>query len=189
MHSSLPTLIRVPQRLVLASIAALLTVTATAAPNAPATRPAATAESAALAVSTGQLRGTALDGRRFDLQSLRGTVVLVVFWTTHCPVCRDVMPELRANVAGWRGQPFALVGVSHDVRRSDAQNHSQLVSATVPSAMRFPILWRGDPGFVNTLGEPTDLPSAWLVDKQGTVVERYQGRIPAHAWNRIADLL
>ena len=157
MHSSLPTLIRVPQRLVLASIAALLTVTATAAPNAPATRPAATAESAALAVGTGQLRGTALDGRRFDLQSLRGTVVLVVFWTTHCPVCRDVMPELRANVAGWRGQPFALVGVSHDVRRSDAQNHSQLVSATVlhaalSGATLHALLLLGGAGAQATLG-------------------------------------
>lgn len=136
-----------------------------------------------------QLRGTALDGSRVDLQALRGKVVLVVFWSTDCAVCRDLMPELRNNVAGWKGQAFALVGVSFDARRADALDYARLTAALVPASMHFPTLWKGDPGFVNTLGTPDMLPGAWLIDREGQVVERFQGRIPADAWNRIADLL
>lgn len=136
-----------------------------------------------------QLRGTALDGSAVDIQALRGKVVLVVYWSTDCAVCRDLMPELRRNVAGWKDQPFALVGVSFDARREDALTYAQLMATLVPASMRFPTLWKGDPGFLNTLGTPDLLPGAWLLDKQGHVVERFQGRIPAEAWNRIADLL
>jgi glutathione peroxidase-family protein len=33
------------------------------------------------------------------------------------------------------------------------------------------------------------LPSGALIDKDGRLVERYSGRIPPEAWNRIAELL
>jgi thiol-disulfide isomerase/thioredoxin len=143
----------------------------------------------ALTQKPAQLRGTALDGGTVDLQALRGKVVLVVYWSTDCAVCRDLMPELRSNVAGWKDQPFALVGVSFDARREDALTYARLMATLVPASMRFPTVWKSDPGFLNTLGTPDMLPGAWLLDKQGHVVERFQGRIPAEAWNRIADLL
>jgi thiol-disulfide isomerase/thioredoxin len=45
------------------------------------------------------LRSTTLEGQPFDLAALRGKVVMLVFWSTGCPVCRDKMPELRANAS------------------------------------------------------------------------------------------
>lgn len=143
----------------------------------------------AAAPATAQLSGTALDGRKVDLTHLRGKVVLVIFTATDCAVCRDLMPELRNNVAGWLHQPFAIVAVSFDARRDDALAYARLTATLVPASMQFPTLWKGDAGFHNTLGTPDVLPGAWLIDKNGQLVERFQGRIPAEAWNRIADLL
>lgn len=113
----------------------------------------------------------------------------MLFTATDCAVCRDLMPELRNNLTGWKDQPFSLLAISFDARRDDAVAYARLVASLVPPAMHFPMLWKGDPGFHNTLGTPDMLPGAWLLDKNRTVVERFQGRIPPEAWNRIADLL
>ena len=41
-----------------------------------------------------------------------GKVVLLMFWSTGCAVCRDKMPELRQNYEGWAGKPHALYQAS-----------------------------------------------------------------------------
>jgi thiol-disulfide isomerase/thioredoxin len=135
------------------------------------------------------LRGNTLDGKVFDLRSLRGKVVMVVFWSTDCAVCRDKMPELRANVKGWMGQPFELISVSTDRQRSNAVAYTQLVNATVPVRQRFTTLWNGEPQYRDSFGPTGQLPAAFLLDKTGHLVEQYHGRIPPEAWDRIADLL
>jgi peroxiredoxin len=33
------------------------------------------------------------------------------------------------------------------------------------------------------------LPATFLIDKQGRLAHSFQGRVPAEAWDRIADLL
>lgn len=82
------------------------------------------------------LRGTTLEGRAFDLAALRNKVVMVVFWSTGCPVCRDKMPELRANARGWAGQPFELVTVCTDADRSELDVYQRAVLITLPPAQR-----------------------------------------------------
>ena len=54
---------------------------------------------------------------------------------------------------------------------------------------RFVQLWTGDGSYRDNLGQHAQLPAGYLIDKSGRVVERYVGRIPAEAWDRIADLL
>lgn len=136
-----------------------------------------------------QLQGNTSDGRPFALSGQQGRVVLVFYWSTSCAVCRDKMGELRANLIGWRGQPFVLIGVNTDTRQQDFLDYESLVRQTITPERRFDSLWAGQPGFVDTLGMPSRVPSACLIDKQGKLVERYSGRIPAQAWDRIAELL
>ncbi len=136
-----------------------------------------------------ELEGTALNGQRLRLAGLRDRVVLVFYWSTGCAVCRDKMRELRANLSGWQGQPFTLLGVNMDARQQDFSAYEQLVRQTVPAAQRFTSLWAGAPGFRDSMGLPDHLPSACLIDKQGRLVERYSGRMPPEAWDRIAELL
>lgn len=135
------------------------------------------------------LRGTTLDGQAFDLARMRDKVVLLVFWSTECAVCRDKMPELRANVKGWSGQPFEVVGISTDRDRRALTNYQQLVNLAIPASGRFTTLWRGESGHLDSFGPTGALPAAFLIDKQGRVVESYHGRIPPETWDRIAELL
>ncbi|WP_374666522.1 TlpA family protein disulfide reductase [Ramlibacter sp.] len=150
---------------------------------------AAQAAAPASTTATPSLAGSTLEGQPFDLARLRGKVVLVMFWSTGCAVCRDKMPELRQNYAGWAGKPFELVLVSTDRQLADVQAYDAIIARTVPLTQRFVQLWAGAPGFRSGFGAPGTLPAGFLIDKTGRVVERYQGRIPAEAWDRIADLL
>lgn len=143
----------------------------------------------ALAQAAPVVEGRTLEGVPFTLAGLRGKVVLLMFWSTDCAVCRDKMPELRMNVEGWKGRPFELVLVGTDRRLDDLHAYDRIIGRTVPLSQRFVQLWDGDPTYRDTLAVRGPLPVAWLIDKSGQVVERWQGRIPPEAWDRIAELL
>lgn len=149
------------------------------------TFPAWAAESPTLS-----MKGSTLDGRPFDLAMLRGKVVLVFYWATDCAVCRDKLPELRANTMGWHERPFAIVRVSVDRRRADALAYEHTLGVLMPGEQRPWALWRPDNDYQDNLGElPGRLPLSLLVDTRGRLVESFEGRIPAEAWDRIAELL
>jgi peroxiredoxin len=151
--------------------------------------PAKPASAAAPLVMLPQIEGKTIDGAPFNLSSLKGKVVLVMYWSTGCAVCRDKMPELRSNYEGWMGKPFELVAISTDNRVQDLMDYERIISRTVPIKQRFVQLWSGENNYKDNLGKHAQLPSAYLVDKTGKIVERYIGRIPAEAWDKIADLL
>jgi thiol-disulfide isomerase/thioredoxin len=141
------------------------------------------------AVSLPVMEGKTIDGAPFKLSMLKGKVVLVMFWSTGCAVCRDKMPELRENYAGWNGKPFELVAVNTDARKKDFMEYERIIASTVPAKQRFVQLWTGENGYRDSFGNHAQLPDAFLIDKTGKLVERYVGRIPPETWDRIADLL
>ena len=147
------------------------------------------AQAASPSRSPAELAGPMPGGKMLSLQGLRGKVVLVWFWSTTCAVCRDVLPELRANHAGWRGKPFELVTVATDASRDDVLQYERIVQTIVASKEMPPALWRHDPRYRDNFPAQLSLPMAFLVDPSGHVVEQYAGRIPAVAWDRIAELL
>lgn len=148
-----------------------------------------TSGSAAPPAPLATLQGTTLDGQTLSLEALRGQVVLVFFWSTDCAICLNKMPELRINAAGWRGQKFTLLGVNMDKQREAFQRYEEVVVPLLPAEHRFQSVWGNDPRHAHNLGPVDRLPSAVLINAKGQVVERYSGRIPPQAWNRIADLL
>jgi thiol-disulfide isomerase/thioredoxin len=52
-----------------------------------------------------------LDGGTVRLSDLRGSVVLLNFWATWCPPCREEVPELVRAYAAEQGRGFTVVAV------------------------------------------------------------------------------
>ena len=137
-----------------------------------------------------ELKGTSLDGRVVDSGQLRGKVVMVFYWNTSCRVCMQKMAELRANAAGWRGKPFELILVSTDAQRQDVLTHARLVRLIDAGASPMSTLWTGDPDYRDTLtAPPKRLPLTLVLNVQGAVAARHEGRIAPEAWDAVADLL
>ena len=66
------------------------------------------------------LRLKTLDGKEFELGSLRGKPVLVDFWATWCAPCRESMPHLAKLYDEFKEKGLALVSVSKDDYPADA---------------------------------------------------------------------
>ena len=175
--------------LAVAALIALGMAAPSQAQTPPSSMKAESVAAARVAAAAPHIEGKTVEGKPFRLSSLKGKVVLVLYWSTSCAVCRDKMPELRTNYEGWAGKPFELVAVSTDARIQDVLDYEAIISRTVSTRQRFVQLWAGDSSYRDNLGLHAQLPAGYLVDKSGKIVERYLGRIPPEAWDRIADLL
>lgn len=166
-----------------------LAVPAAAAPPLP-SPPVASAPLSLPAGDELTLTGQTLRGQPFSLAALRGKVVLVYFWATDCPICLNKMPELRANVSGWKGKPFELVTVHLDRQREVADRYWYAVGATASRGAMGPVLWRGAADYHDSLPRlPSMLPFSVLINAQGKVVASFEGRIPPEVWDQVAELL
>ncbi len=64
---------------------------------------------------------TTLEGRSLTPDHFAGRAVLLDFWGTWCPPCREAAPVLGRLAQELRGEPFELVGVSTDASRGDLE--------------------------------------------------------------------
>jgi hypothetical protein len=152
---------------------------------------APTAVAAPAATAPYVLAGPDALGKSFDLARQKGRVVMVFYWSTGCAVCRDKLPELRANLAGWQGKPFDLVLVSLDAKEGDWRQYEQLAAATRRVGGPQPVsLWRGAAGFRDALGAKSPrLPLTLVIGPDGQLAQRYEGRMAPEAWDTVAELL
>jgi thiol-disulfide isomerase/thioredoxin len=135
--------------------------------------------------------GPTLEGAPWQTsEQAKGKVLMVFYYSTACVPCLQKMPELRANAAGWRSKPFELVLINVDPKREDALAYTLAVRQVEPNSVRFVNLWAGDPQFRDNLGErPKKLPLTLVLDMQGKVRARHEGRIAPEAWDDVAELL
>jgi thiol-disulfide isomerase/thioredoxin len=55
-----------------------------------------------------------INGKSWNLKSLRGKVVLVNFWATWCPPCRKEMPDLQALSKDYAKQGLVVLGITDE---------------------------------------------------------------------------
>ena len=128
------------------------------------------------------LQATTLANVPFDLTRLKGKVVMVFYWSTACGVCLSHLPELRANLGGWRNKPFELLTVNVDADMAQWRTYELIASQTQSQSARPTALWTG-----KTVAQK--LPLTLVLDTAGRVVARHEGRIAPEAWDEVAELL
>jgi len=57
---------------------------------------------------------TNMDGQTVELESLRGKVVLVTFWSTKCPICDSEIPKLNQMATSYKGKDVVFLGLTTD---------------------------------------------------------------------------
>ncbi len=56
----------------------------------------------------------AMDGQTVELESLKGKVVLMAFWTTRCPICDSEIPKLNQMANTYKGKDVVFLGLTTD---------------------------------------------------------------------------
>lgn len=142
----------------------------------------------ALPATRPSLDGHTSSGEAVSLAQWRGQVVLVYLWSTDCPVCLDRLPELRRNLAGWKGRPFVVVAVNQDARPADFQAYEKTLDAVTPPQPQMKLVWRHHPAHRDSLGDvPMRSPTALLLNRRGELVKEIRGSWSPEIWDDIAE--
>ena len=109
-----------------------------------------------------------LDGRPLSLGAARGKVVLLNFWATWCGPCRAEIPDLIALQQKYRDQ-LQIIGLIVD--DDDASMIKQVVAET---HINYPVAM-SSPEVRVQYGGIAALPTSFVLDAQGRVVQKHEG--------------
>src|SRR5512136_1255265 len=74
-----------------------------------------------------------LDGKDVKLSSLKGSVVLVNFWATWCPPCKEEIPSMIKLNKAMTGKAFRMLAISIDEGGKEAVEKFFMGSKDLPS--------------------------------------------------------
>lgn len=103
----------------------------------------------------------------FKLSDYRGKVVMIEFWATWCPPCRDSIPELIKLHEQYKDKDFKLFAISLD------EDTFALYKFVESNKLPYTVLI-GDKDVEDRYGAHK-IPMTFLLDKKGTVVKKHMG--------------
>lgn len=123
----------------------------------------------------GRVAGRTLEGRRLDLSSLRGHVVVVNVWGTWCPPCRAEAGRLARAARRLQPQGVRFVGINTRDASPD-QGLAFQRSYAVPYPSLFDPSGRTLLSFRGAI-TPSAIPSTVVLDRHGRVAASVIGEI------------
>lgn len=125
-----------------------------------------------------------VDGKVISLSDYKDKVVIIDFWATWCPPCRKGIPDLISIQKEFKKE-VVIIGISLDGEKTIKD-----VPAFVKSyGINYPIVY-GDEKVVNSYGGIDGIPTAFVIDKKGNVVDKHVGLVDKSIYvNKIKELL
>ncbi len=124
-----------------------------------------------LSVQAVDLSLTDLQGKESKLSDYLGKWVVVNYWATWCPPCREEMPELQAFHDSHENTDGVVLGFNTEViSDSDVQEFLDDYFVTYPN-------FRVGPVSDTEFGKVPGLPTTFLVSPEGTVEARQVGGV------------
>ena len=112
-----------------------------------------------------------LDGKKHSLEEWRGKVIVLNFWATWCPPCREEIPLLIALQKQHAAEGLQVVGVAID-------NETAVRPYRQSAGINYPVLMGDDEAldlvarYGNRMGA---LPFTVIIDRSGAIVARKLG--------------
>lgn len=120
-----------------------------------------------------------LEGNTVKLSDYRGKVVFVNFWATWCPPCRAEIPAFVELVEKYKDD-FIVLGVTLDQPKDIPKVPPFAESYNI----NYPILL-ADSKIVGAYGGIRNIPTTFVVDKEGYAVTRIVGSRPKEEFESI----
>jgi thiol-disulfide isomerase/thioredoxin len=114
---------------------------------------------------------TMLDGRRVGLEDFRGEVVVLDFYATYCPPCREEIPHLVALQKRYGPQGLKVIGLNVGGQEDQAKVPAYVRELGIQYQLANP-----DEETVDMfLAGNTSIPQTFVFDRQGQLVQHFVG--------------
>ena len=113
-------------------------------------------------------RLTDLAGKPVELGALRGKVVILDFWATWCPPCREEIPHFISLYNAYRSKGFEMVGLSVGEEPDAVKQFVQ------KNGINYPVAIANDQ-VERAFGGIRGIPTTFVLDKKGRIVKKYVG--------------
>jgi thiol-disulfide isomerase/thioredoxin len=125
-----------------------------------------------------------MSGDSLSLVSMRGKVVLLDFWATWCKPCVKSMPELDAIYRDYQKLGLVVVGVSVDQGKDREKKVKKFLDK---KPVGYPIVVDGDSNASWEAFNVAALPTLYLIDRDGSIVDRWTGVVDMTAVRTAVD--
>ncbi len=112
-----------------------------------------------------------MQGNQVSLSSLKGKVVILNFWATWCPPCKEEMPSMEQLYRKFKDQGLVILAVN-----IEEEGHEAVATFLQRNSYTFPILLDAKAEAQNTY-QVFKFPETFIIDRNGNVVEKVVGSI------------
>jgi peroxiredoxin len=112
---------------------------------------------------------TDLAGKQVKLSDYRGKVVLVNFWATWCGPCQYEIPIFVELKRKFHKRGLEVIGIS-----MDEGSQEQMVEFVRQYEINYPVVM-GAFAKLDAFGQISDLPTSFIIDRNGRIHSRHQG--------------
>lgn len=114
-------------------------------------------------------------GETISLKKYRGKIVLVNFWATWCPPCRDEIPRLEKFYKSHKKDGFVIIGLS--VNNSGPSAVLDFIKTFKGGIVTYPI-GMANRNISKSYGNIYEIPQSFIINKKGYVVAHFTGELP-----------
>jgi len=114
-----------------------------------------------------EITGQSTNGKSIALSGFVGKVVLIDFWGTWCPPCRETIPHSKELYHAYEGRPFIILGIGCEEKAEDLKTFVDWAKLPWPNLF--------DDGAVAKQWKIDGFPTFVLVNHRGVIVGRWDG--------------